>query len=439
MFKRQIKTAVFLGILLTVLLVGWQLLPQGVSALPGSVRARLPQELLRLVTTPLPTALPMPVRVTAVAALEILPTLTHSSPHPTSPAPSSPTPTPLPRSSPFPTPLPPTPTTTPTPLPNTVYLDGLELRPQKLNNCGPTNVSMVLNFYGSAQDQFDVAGVVKPHYEDRNVSAEELVNYVNNYTELAAAVYRGSDLTLLQRLLSAGYPVIIEKGYLGSEWEGWMGHYLTLVGYDAGAQNFVGLDTFLGPWEGNGRIETFADIETHWHEFNQTFILIYPPNEAAAVETLLRPSLLEPTTMWQNAAQRARVELETNPDNAFTWANLGFSLTRLAQVNADANLYAQAAAAFDQALLRGLPPRYLWYQFELYAAYLGNGRFADVLTLTESVLENQGGRHVEETHYYRGAALQAAGDSAGARLAYQRALELKPDYPAAQTALATLQ
>jgi hypothetical protein len=37
-----------------------RLLPGAVAALPGQVRGRLPQELLRAVTTPLPTALPPP-------------------------------------------------------------------------------------------------------------------------------------------------------------------------------------------------------------------------------------------------------------------------------------------------------------------------------------------------------------------------------------------
>ena len=123
---------------------------------------------------------------------------------------------------------------------------------------------------------------------------------------------------------------------------------------------------------------------------------------------------------------RARAAARLTPDDAFAWFNLGTSLTELAALNGDNALFGTATAAYDQARLLGLPPRMVWYQFGMYAAYLAAGRAADVLALTEATLENQGGRNVEETYYYRGLALAAAGDEAGAQAALARAAELNP-------------
>jgi tetratricopeptide (TPR) repeat protein len=77
----------------------------------------------------------------------------------------------------------------------------------------------------------------------------------------------------------------------------------------------------------------------------------------------------------------------------------------------------------------------LWYQFGPYEAYLAEGRHADVLALAEATLGNQGGRNVEETYYYQGLALGAAGDEAGARQAFERAANLNPSSAIGRAAL----
>lgn len=292
----------------------------------------------------------------------------------------------------------------------------------------------MLKYYNQDVDQLAIARVIKPHYEDRNVSPHELVDYVNTSSGLEAAVYRGGDLDLLKRLLIAGFPVIIEKGYEPSEWQGWMGHYLTVYGYEDADQIFWSMDTFLGPWEDEGRPYSYSTIEKYWSQFNHTFILLYATEDEAKVTAVLGPTYSDPQTMWQNAAAQTQNQLADDPENAFAWANLSLNLLALAALNNDEDTSAQAAAAFDQARLAGLPPRMLWYQPELYAVYLRNGRYADILTLSDTILDNPSGQHIEETFFYRGEALRALGDTDQAAYAYQRALELKPNYPAAQAA-----
>ena len=126
----------------------------------------------------------------------------------------------------------------------------------------------MLDYYGAPDTQIDIANLIKPHYDDRNVTPEELVAYVNEETDLRAAVYRGGDIDLLRELLRAGFPVVIEKGYEPDAWQGWMGHYLTLIGYDDEEQTFTSLDTYLGPWDSSGRPISYEELAFRWAQFN---------------------------------------------------------------------------------------------------------------------------------------------------------------------------
>jgi len=428
-------------LLLAGFIAAWTL-PGVVAALPGQVRGRLPEELLRAVTTPLPTALPAPeftpapieITLEDLEASDVFtPTITMTSPPKAEekvPAEATPHLSAEIRDTPTPTQSP-----TSIPLAAAVRLEGLEITPQKLNNCGPANLSINLNFYGLESTQFDVSAAVKPHYDDRNVSPEELVDYVNQQTSLRAILYRGGDLLLLKRLIAAGFPVVIEKGYEPDDWQGWMGHYLTLFGYDNSDSSFVSMDTFLGPWDGSGRNYSYEEIQSYWEHFNFAFYVVYQPQQEMGLQEITGPTLNEPEAMWKAAVRHAQQRVDADPQNAFAWFNLGSSLSQLGQVTGNGRFSTAAVTAFDQARLVGLPPRMLWYQFQLYEAYLATGRSDDVLTLTATILENSGGQDVEETFLYRGHALLAQGDTAGATAAYRRALDLKPQYQDAREAL----
>jgi tetratricopeptide (TPR) repeat protein len=440
--NRYSKIGIVLVFVAVVAFGLWQVLPQAAAALPGRVRQYIPAEVLALVTTPLPTALPAPLLPpTAIAtplptatavpfATTVSPTQDGSS---NATMPATPSPLPSPTTSP-------TATTTPTPAaaPHAL-IEGLSIIPQKFNNCGPTNLTMVLNYYGVAVDQFDVAAVVRQNYEDRNVSPEELAGYVREQAGLAAAVFRGGELWMLKQLLAAGFPVIIEKGLIPDEETGWMGHYLTLYGYDDAESAFLALDTFLGPWNADERRwEPYESVAAYWQQFNHTFLVVYRPEQEAQVKEIVGATMGDAAAMWARAAEQAQQAIEANEQNAFAWFNRGTALTYLAQLSDEGGVYEQAAAAFDQARLIGLPPRMLWYQFQPYEAYLAVGRAEDVVVLVEATLASQGGRNVEETYLYQGHALLAQGDVAGATAAYRHAASLNPNFVAVQEALAAL-
>ncbi len=436
---------------LLLVAMAWWSLPRLLEAMPGQVSGRLPEPILDAITTPLPTALPAPQGVQdSNQATIVIPTLEASTAEESDGSGQAPSDTATPNRlsssndkpvadpSPIPSPTP-SATATPIPLPAAVQIAGLEVIPQKFNNCGPANLTMALNFFGEATDQLVVGEAVKPSYDDRNVSPEELVSYVNNKTALKAAMYSGGDQTLLQRLLAAGYPVIVEKGLFLSESQGWMGHYLTLTGYDEPAQLFQSLDTYLGPWDGSGRMIDFETLDEQWSHFNHTFIIVYPPIEEKAIHDILGEEMLDPALMWQRASLAAESAANSDPENAFLWFNLGTSLTNLGEVTGEVAYFENAAVAFDRALKIGLPWRMAWYQFKPYVAYLAVGRIDYVLELTEAMLTSKGGKNVEETYLYQGHALAAKGELIGAKRAYQEAIRLKPGYEQAVNALQDLE
>ncbi|MFN2222205.1 MAG: C39 family peptidase [Candidatus Promineifilaceae bacterium] len=473
MFGRHRQFLIFIaGVIVATGLLLALLLPSLISALPSQVRGRLPEEVIRAVTTPLPTALPAPIQASAATPIPVAQLLSGTATlEPTAvpmELPSTPTrestlsatasppatvaieetvvvtatATPLPTASPSPSPSPTitntprvTATPSPIPLPEDVHISGLTIVPQKFNNCGSANLSVVLDYYGAPDTQTDIAGVIKPHYDDRNVTPEELVAYVNEKTELQAAVYRGGDLDLLRRIIQAGFPVIIEKGYEPDAWQGWMGHYLTLIGYDDREETFTSLDTYLGPWDSSGRPASYDELAFRWAQFNNTFLVVYHPFDEAQIAGLLGPGYLQPEQMWQNAAAAAEKAAADQPDDAFAWFNLGASLAELAKLNDDAALYSAAATAFDQSRIVGLPPRMMWYQFQPYEAYIHSDRIDEALALAAAVMQSDGGWHVEESHYYQGLAYLASGNTDLARSAFKRALDIKPGYREAQAEL----
>jgi hypothetical protein len=464
--SKWLKYSLFLlSLALFGILAGFAALPQVVAAVPGQYRHRLPEPLLDLVTTPLPAALPAPdsqraghavdieIPALAAATATIEPTpaptirdktdddtaaavtaLGETADTPTPPATSTPAATPTLNPTPSPTA-----TATPQPPPAAAHIDGLRIVAQGFNNCGPATLTVNLNFYGVPARQAEVAAGLKPNPEDRNVSPEEMRDYVLNQTDLRATVHRGGDLTLLKRFVAAGFPVIIEKGYEPAPGLGWMGHYLTVFGYDDERQEIRAIDTYLGPWDSSGYRYSYEHIDRVWNQFNNAFIILYRPEQEATVHEMLGPDMLDPATMWQNVALAAHEATRQEPDNAFAWFNLGSSLTHLGEFTGNSEYFQMAAGSFDRAREIGLPPRMLWYQFEPYRAYLETGRTDDVFTLTNATVAYEGGRGVEETYYYRGLALLATGDRDGAKNAFRRAVQLNSHYIPPQEALSNLE
>ena len=308
----------------------------------------------------------------------------------------------------------PTPTIEPTPIPSSVQLSGVRHEYQKWNNCGPANLSMALSFWGWQGDQRNTAAYLKPNPRDKNVMPYEMAGFVQDETDLRIVVRVGGDLDMLKRFLAAGFPVIVEKGFEGEGFDGWMGHYEVITGYDDVRQRVTAQDSYIMP----DLPVSYADLLTYWQAFNHTYLVIYPADRQAEVMRLLG-SQADEAANSQAAAEKASDEIFASTGRAqfFAWFNRGSSLVRLQD-------YAGAAQAFDEAYAidaqlavsdpEHRPWRMLWYQTGPYFAYFFTGRYGDVISLATQTLVNASEPTLEESWYWRARARAAIGDSAGA-------------------------
>lgn len=453
--KNIILSVAGIQILLVIALL---VLPAVVGAIPGRYRVALQERspfLSGIVegvidqVAPMATALPVAavsadepqVDIQSLIAVTAVPSPTPTS-KPTEAPNTAPETTPDAAATPLPTNTPiPTPTNTPTPepLPASHILEGMGVIRQTFNNCGPANLTQTLNFWGYDITQEEVADYLKPSSEDRNVSPWQIADYVNERTGGAfkASAHSGGTLELLKEFIAAGYPVVIEKGYELPD-SGWWGHYLTVFGYDDVEGVIFSQDSYLGPWDGSGRTDSYEEFEFYWQQFNYTFYVVYFPSQEAEVQAILGPDLADPMAMWRMVAARAQAEIDADAENMFAWFNLGSALTEMGVKTGEAQYYQGGAQAYDQARELGLPPRMLWYQFRPYMAYWKVGRHDDVIALADATLSTQGGRNVEETYWYKGLALESQGNIGEAITNYQAALEVNRNAYYAQWSLDAL-
>jgi tetratricopeptide (TPR) repeat protein len=303
---------------------------------------------------------------------------------------------------------------------------------QTWNNCGPATLAMNLSYYGSTLSQADVGAALRFYEDDKNVGPEEMAAFARSQG-FNALVRINGDADRLRLLLSNSIPVLLETWHEPEPDDG-MGHYRLLVGYEDAAREWIAYDSYdsrgVDPDQPYAGIRLpYDELDRLWSVFNRTYVLIYTDEFAPAVEGILGPDLDE-AAMWQRALEHAWAETQERPDDSFAWFNLGSDLVALGQ-------FESAAAAYDRARQIGLPWRMLWYQFGPFQAYYETARYQEVVALSDATIKTTSS--IEEIYYWRGMALKAQGDVPGARQAWQRALELNPNYAEAAAVLADLE
>ena len=333
-----------------------------------------------------------------------------------------------------------TPTVTPSPtataalLPAQVSLTSPPFELQTPNNCGPATLSMALHLYGWEGDQADIAALIKPVLQDRNVNPEEMAYYVLNNAGWLNVQYRVSgDLTTLKRLLAARYPVIVESvtsldpnDALSPNDDLWAAHYLLLTGYDDTTQTFTIQDSYHGA----DLTISYEQLLAEWHPFNNLYMVLYFPGNEAELQALLGADW-DPDVNRQRSLEIAQAATEANPDDAYAWFNLGSNLVYFER-------YEEAALAYDKSREIGLPLRMFRYQFGPFIAYFQSGRNDDLLVLTDyarGVTEMS-----EEAWLWYGWGLYSQNDFKGAKAAWEKALSINDSiYVDARNALQYVQ
>lgn len=315
-----------------------------------------------------------------------------------------------------------TPTVTLPPLPAEASIAAPPFEQQAPNNCGPAVLSMALHIYGWEGSQTDIANVIKPVLQDRNVNPEELRYYVRTNAGWLNMEYRvGGTIDILKRLLAANYPVIVESvtsldpnDALGPNDDLWAAHYLLITGYDDATQEFTIQDSYHGA---NLKLD-YSKLLENWHAFNNMYMVIYFPQYEDEVKTILA-SDWDPDMNRQRTLDSSQADTVTNPTDAYAWFNLGSNLVYF-------DRYEEAALAYDKARSIGLPLRMFRYQFGPFLAYFHSDRNDDLLVLTEyarGVTEMS-----EEAWLWDGYGLYRKGDLAGARKDWEKADKINPNF-----------
>jgi tetratricopeptide (TPR) repeat protein len=379
------------------------------------------------------------------------------------------TPTPLPTDQPTPAP-----TITLTPVPDSVILADVPFVDQmeRYNYCGPANLTMALEYWGwtgipgaplAPRDQ--VGAAIKPGEADPsltfiergkadvNVMPYEMVDFVNEQTDLRALFRYGGDIDLLKRLIAAGFPPITEKGVYEplrpDNSVQWGGHYAFTTGYDDATREFIWQDTYLPETKpvGKDTRTPYDEYYSNWRSFNYLFIVVYPADRQAELDQVLGPWA---DAYWaaQHALDIADQEIESDTlsgnDLFFAMYNKVTSLVNLQ--NPD---YGPAAATYDQANAyynnelvptgdKRIPWRIMWYQTAPYYAYYYTGRYQDVIDLASRNLDliNRLGESLEESLFWRARAEYALGAYDAAYADMGQALHVHPNFQPALEMLA---
>lgn len=329
----------------------------------------------------------------------------------------------------------PTSTPSPTPVPGSIRLTGFRHEYQGWNNCGPATLSMALSFWGWEGDQYDIAPITKPNPRDKNVMPYEMVDYVETQTDLKVIIRTGGKLDLLKQFVAAGFPVIIEKGFEGPEFDGWMGHYELITGYDETINRFTAQDSFIGP-----DLQLDYDyVKSYWRAFNFTYLVIYPEDRESEVLAILGLQSKK-TFNDQFTAKRAldEIALLSGRDLFFAWFNRGSSLVALQDYAGAADAYDQAFTLYPSIPEKERPWRMLWYQTGPYWAYYYTGRYPDVIDLATKTLDNMSEPILEESYYWRALAQESMGDVTAAIYDLQLSLKYHPGFVPAQQQLQKL-
>jgi hypothetical protein len=337
-----------------------------------------------------------------------------------------------------------TPTLTPTPFPASVRLAGVKYEDQhnRYNYCGPANLSMALTFWGWKGNRDTVGEYVKTNVDDKNVMPYELQDFVLTQTTGYGALIRyGGEISLLKKLVAAGFPVVAEKGYYTYDMTGrfgWLGHYQFITGYDDSKGVLVVQDTYIA--QGENHEFPYADFIGGWRSFNYLFMVVYPIDKEQQLLALLG-DYADVDWSSRHALEIAKNEISTltSVDQYFAAFNVGTSHVNLKE-------YVDAANAYDYAfqLYAALPDndqrpfRMLWYQTGPYFAYYYSERYQDVINLANATFDTINKPVLEESWYWRGMGKLALGDTAGAISDFQESVRLHPNFAPAMYQLSQL-
>lgn len=271
----------------------------------------------------------------------------------------------------------------------------------------------------------------------------ELMDFVNENTDLIMIERFAGDTDLLAELTEAGIPVIIQRAKFSDHDTSWRAQYDIVVGVEHGQESVALASLLVSPLGGEPIYMvsrqhhryipvTPAELETVWRPFNFAYYVIYPAERETELKDILGVHFDERQN-YAFAAEKAGEEAR-EPVNQlgefYGLFNQGTSLIYMGEYELAVEAYEQAAAVYSRLPAEDRPELLLWYQSGPYLAYFHAGRYYDLFQLATDTLQNSGENiNLAEPYFWRSVARHYFGDYSGARSDMMQAVLLNPDFP----------
>ncbi|HLY64545.1 MAG TPA: C39 family peptidase, partial [Chloroflexota bacterium] len=129
------------------------------------------------------------------------------------------------------------------PVPSVASLGPLIFISQTLNNCGPSSVAEVLDYWGIHKTQGEVQATLRADGNPGGMAPFGIPAYARSLG-LAALMAPGGTDAVIKALVGNGFPVIVSQWVSLSDH---YGHYRPIEAYDDSRGVFVSSDPYLGP------------------------------------------------------------------------------------------------------------------------------------------------------------------------------------------------
>ena len=267
-----------------------------------------------------------------------------------------------------------------------------------------------------------------------NIFSYEMVNAVSDQTDLKALLRVGGDREVLKRFLSAGFPIILARGFdvpFVNGGSGWHGAYGVVSGFDDVQQRFTFLDSSQ---LGDKSVEIpYTALERQWRAFDYLYLVVYPPSQTENVNKLLG-SQANIMDNYRQAAEKASMDAYTSiyaRDQFFAWFNRGANLAYLNDQEGAASAFDQAFSLYQKIPPAELPEQIIWYQTSFFRVYYETRRYQEMMDLADMIINSPTFPQIEESYYWRAMAEIARGDKTDAMQDLKAALRINPYfYPA---------
>ena len=281
---------------------------------------------------------------------------------------------------------------------------------------------MTLQYFDIHLNQNQTKSSLRTNPDDKNVFTKEIADYLKSSHNIDSKLLFNGNLNTIKSLIANNIYVIVEDWLRPNDD---VGHVLILRGYDDNKQILISDDSYFGT-------NTVYSYETfdqqQWKPFNREYLPIYTPDQENIVKQIIGPDW-DSTYMFQNSVKYHQLQTSKNPQDMYSWFNLGTSHFALGNFD-------QARIAFETSQKIGWPPRMLWYQYQPIITYNQLGYHHKALKLIQLGLT--GYQAFPELHYQAALAHIGLNQPTQAKQSLNSALVANPNFQEAKDLLITL-